>query len=553
MRGYLLRMRRHGSDCSAVEEYSERESENDSSYEQDSSIPPENLVPAGIPSENCNKDILMSSLELQRSQSSSLCLADSVCVTSTSSQRPIFNWNDTDMWKAMSRHPLFSKYMELQSELNKLFEEIRLDCKKAACEKAFASLLKETKETSTLNNPIVQSCPPVDTSAKKRGRPLKKKGRPRKDAITSISNGSTSPANKHVRKSREELFLARKPRWMCKVCDKQFSRSGWLERHESYCSALKFSKVNSLEQDENQESPNKSSSSAAQSNDTFSSKVLDHSTSATEGLSTSPVYKNSQTSPRASSWSKTVPVSPLQPKMENQSCAGDEEEQHAQNELSELPTGEAENIICGKCRNEFPSQSHFEKHLEDFSACKTYIPANIGTSIELPKFPNVAGKSQCKYCGKSFSKLKFLKRHRNICYTNPTRKIWQCEHCLKGFSRQNQFEHHQAHCFFVGNPITRQTHRCNKCSLLFTTSRKLLKHQAICCPDSNNHMVSLLKCFKCSVLFPSYKKQLKHRAICCPDSDTEAMVCRHCSKVFIMKDRMDAHRKKCPKPAGKKR
>lgn len=57
----------------------------------------------------------------------------------------------------------------------------------AACEKAFASLLKETSDsTVTYQSVIVQSKIPVEIiSNKKRGRPaLKKRGRPRKDATT---------------------------------------------------------------------------------------------------------------------------------------------------------------------------------------------------------------------------------------------------------------------------------------------------------------------------------------------------------------------------------
>ena len=129
-------------DCSGPEDDSEEESLNEALLceKPNKSCDFENALSAEGSSHDSNKNMLMSSLELE---SSAQAESRSKNLVSTSVQRPVFNckhslimqWrklfslsmldafhvlnglffsgNDESMWKAMSQHPLFSKYMEV--------------------------------------------------------------------------------------------------------------------------------------------------------------------------------------------------------------------------------------------------------------------------------------------------------------------------------------------------------------------------------------------------------------------------------------------------------
>lgn len=565
MRGTVLKLKSHNFEYSFSEDDSGGECNKDKLLQDDQSIPKHMVTPSCVesPSQDLNKNVLMSTLELRRTSVASE--ADSYLASNTTAQfqRTVFDWNDESMWKAMSRHPLFSKYMELQSQLNSLFEEIRLDCKKAACEKAFSSLMKESKESPIQATPVtLQAKVAVETIPKKRGRPLKKKpGRPRKEdsttSSTELSNGTAVTPNKNMRKCREELFLARKPSWICQNCARRFSSSGWLDRHKSVCS---FSKLASESPSGNRvdEDAVRDTSEVMEDDSQSSEHLIDRKYSVSKSSDTSISLSPSRSSrfklngtshsslPTSTFQTNPSPISPLKPKMENHN--GTEEDEVLRKPMCNEEHADVESSAtsCGKCKLQFSAQIYLKGHLEEYPECKVYASPH-GSDGDSGEYSSDSSVSACKHCGKTFKKEKFLKRHQSMCHVKSKKKLWQCSNCFKAFRRQSHQEQHQRKCISKGKHTAKEAQRCENCSLLFPTQKKLLKHQAICCPDSNNHMVKLLKCLKCSMVFPTYKKQIKHRAKCCPDSDTDAMVCRYCSKVLIMKDRMDAHRRKCQK------
>ncbi|XP_034241341.1 zinc finger protein 568-like [Thrips palmi] len=555
MRGTVLKLRSQFIDSSSAED--EEPANNGSLYgEQGDLSNCVSFINAKKQPEDMNKNIFISNLDLHESSVSKF---ESLNIPSvgTTYQRQTFDWNDTSMWKAMSKHPMFPKYMELQSQLNSLFEEIRMDCKRAACEKAFSSLVKNTADSPIVATPCVvvpvpvSNTVPSEVPCKRRGRPpLKKKpGRPRKDASAAATpdpdwnNSSSTSIIKHTRRCREDLFLARKPSWICQNCARRFSSAGWLERHQSFCS---FSK---LTQDDSQEIDQDISQTT--NGDVASEDEMDRSSDASFVLSPKSetkirIERKSSSSVLLQTFSSSN--SPLQPKMENHNCADDDESTKKPSYDEDPFCGlESSVLSCENCKEQFPSQSHLQRHWEDHTECKSHTSSE-SNGKDSGDCSSDSSVSSCKHCGKTFRKNRLLKRHQSMCHIGSKKKLWQCTKCFKAFRRQLHFEDHQKDCS-KGKHITREIQRCENCSLLFPTQKKLLKHQAICCPDSNNHMIKLLKCLKCSLMFPSYKKQLKHRAVCCPDSDTDAKVCHLCSKVFIMHDRMAAHKKKCFKVA----
>lgn len=555
MRGTVLKLRSQFIDSSSAED---EEPPNNDCGEQGGLSNCVSLIEVKKQPEDVNKNVLMATLDLHEASESKFGTTNT---PSTTSQRSMFDWSDTSMWKAMSKHPLFPKYMELQSQLNSLFEEIRIDCKRAACEKAFSSLVKNTADSPIVATPCVvpvSNIVPLEVPSKRRGRPpLKKKpGRPRKD-VSSASTpdpdwNNSSPASiiKNPRRCRDELFLARKPSWICQNCARRFSSAGWLERHQSYCSFSKLANDESQDMDQDVSQTN-----GDLGTDDESDRACSPSRSSDASFVLSPrtatkikIERKSPTSLPQSTY--TSSSSPLKPKMENHNCSEDDEGS------KKLPYDddsccvlESSDISCEKCKQQFPSQSHLQRHREDHSECKSHSSAESNDK-DTGDCSSDSSISSCKHCGKTFRKNRLLKRHQSMCHISSKKKIWQCNKCCKAFRRQLHFEDHQKDCS-KGKHINGEIQRCENCSLLFPTQKKLLKHQAICCPDSNNHMIKLLKCLKCSLIFPNYKKQLKHRAVCCPDSDTDAMVCHYCSKVFIMHDRMAAHKKKCFKGVAK--
>ncbi|KAK3919547.1 Zinc finger protein 347 [Frankliniella fusca] len=513
-------------------------------------------------SQDVNKNILMSNLELQSASSQVEAEPRSSYKSNVSLQRPVFDWDDDTMWKAMSRHPLFSKYMELQSQLHKLFEEIRLDCKKAACEKAFAVLVKESADSPIeVTSIIVEPKCPLDSPPKKRGRPIKKRpGRPRKYPQPSSTdwspNVTTSTPFKPARKCRDELFFSRKPSWICQNCARRFSSAKWLDRHKTVCSFSKLSDLNNPAVDQKQNESQSLKVNPSPLNDAstvggdMDRPTLKSQPSEVPEILSDTCFGIVKAEPSSPSYQIHASI-PLQPKMENLNDTESEEvpNRSSFDEDSQCIVGEAPALCCDKCKQQFALEDHLERHWEEQPECKSYVTreSNGGSS----NYSSDSNVSACKHCGKVFRRHKLLKRHQSMCHVKSKKKLWQCIHCFKAFSRQSHHEQHQRECTSKGKHIGKEAQRCENCSLLFPTQKKLLKHQAICCPDSNNQMIKLLKCSKCSMVFPSYKKQLKHRAECCPDSETDEMVCCRCSKVLIMRDRMAAHRKKCFKSSKK--
>ncbi|XP_026284847.1 zinc finger protein 729 [Frankliniella occidentalis] len=564
MRGTVLKLKSYTYiDSSSPDDVSGEEGQNFDSWGDKKKCAPKSPTEEDRRSQDVNKNILMSNLELQSASSPVKQVAP--CLSKKAKapfQRPVFDWDDETMWKAMSRHPLFAKYMELQSQLHKLFEEIRLDCKKAACEKAFAVLVKDSADSPIqVTSIIVEPKFPIESPPKKRGRPIKKRpGRPRKYPQTNSTDWSpnitTVTPLKPPRKCRDEIYLSRKPSWICQNCARCFSSARWLDRHKSVCSFSKLSNLDTNADDKKQDASQTSNLNASLLSD-LSAAVGDMDRSVSQ-VETSEVLQ--MLSDSCYSVVKAEPLSPsyqihdsipLQPKMENLNDT----------ETDELPLGtsfdddsqcideEASALCCGKCKQQFTIEDHLERHWEEQPECKLYVTHE--SNVESTNYSSDSNVSACKHCGKVFRRHKLLKRHQSMCHVKSKKKLWQCIHCFKAFSRQMHHEQHQRECTSKGKHYGKEAQRCENCSLLFPTQKKLLKHQAICCPDSNNHMIKLLKCLKCSLVFPSYKKQLKHRAECCPDSDTDEMVCCRCSKVLIMRDRMAAHKKKCCKSSKK--
>ena len=79
---------------------------------------------------------------------------------------------------------------------------------------------------------------------------------------------------------------------------------------------------------------------------------------------------------------------------------------------------------------------------------------------------------QCEHCGKSFSKLKNLKRHRQVIHVS---KDYKCEFCGKAFSLKSSVKFH-IHKVHGGNKV----YKCDSCGRTLTTLGGLKYHNEIC-------------------------------------------------------------------------
>lgn len=181
-------------------------------------------------------------------------------------------------------------------------------------------------------------------------------------------------------------------------------------------------------------------------------------------------------------------------------------------------------IACTKCSIDIEDFPHLIQHLVDNHDASF----NISYSKLIIPFKLSNGPMSCLQCGDMFRFFGPLLGHTHKAHSDF--KLYLCEVCGQGFfSKLNVGSHIKtAH---PGNL------KCDICHKIFSSYYTLRKH------CDAYHETDKLKCPKCSLVLGSMYLKKRHLAIV-HDVKSEQFYCDICSKLFTMKCKLEAHKRR---------
>ena len=135
----------------------------------------------------------------------------------------------------------------------------------------------------------------------------------------------------------------------------------------------------------------------------------------------------------------------------------------------------------------------------------------------------------CKTCGKEFTHLSNLIRHRR---QHEEKSSFQCDQCSSSFKNQSSLDTHLA--MHRG----RKLFPCSSCNKLFRSKKGLQYH------EKNHPSVKDHVCNTCQKYFSSAQSLKEHRVV---HNKAKSFVCGGCNSAFTLKSNLKRHLKICHK------
>ncbi|XP_075224323.1 uncharacterized protein LOC142326076 isoform X4 [Lycorma delicatula] len=192
---------------------------------------------------------------------------------------------------------------------------------------------------------------------------------------------------------------------------------------------------------------------------------------------------------------------------------------------------------CDVCQKKFHTEKivklhkqyvHIEKtEYVSCSECNKLFKNKYTLNNHMQKIHSDDRRSVCEICG---ANVKDMKSHINSCHTENSAAV-VCELCGKTFSRNKYLKRHKMTHAEV------RPFECDVCKLKFKTNEVLKKHLLIH-GDIRMH--------KCELCGKTFKQKTALRTHIRVHNNFEPYECLTCGEKFKWKSTFDKHRKKCP-------